>query len=216
MGASPTGNRPQLPPRGGLRPINYLPLPRARSLQRQQPSDKKWRGSASIARAKPLFQLKFLTIQTAPIVFALLLFALAAGSQVIFAQARRGNSDESGTANSTAAVSGTHAQTIRAKASWYGPGLNGHKTITGTRLNPHKLTAASSTIPLGSTVRVKNLRNGRSVKVTINDCGQSLRGYDIDLSSRAAQQLRMKHQGIVPVELTVLKQPDRVAPCSHQ
>ncbi|MGN6717541.1 MAG: septal ring lytic transglycosylase RlpA family protein [Candidatus Binatia bacterium] len=54
-------------------------------------------------------------------------------------------------------------------ASWYGPGYEGHRTATGEVFDPNKLTAASKTLPLGSVVRVTNVRNGRSVNVRIND-----------------------------------------------
>src|ERR1700744_1131957 len=57
------------------------------------------------------------------------------------------------------------------KASWYGPGLNGHVTSTGETFNDNKLTAASTTLPLGSVVKVTNPHNGKSVDVRVNDCG---------------------------------------------
>jgi rare lipoprotein A (peptidoglycan hydrolase) len=103
---------------------------------------------------------------------------------------------------------------MKAKSSWYGPGFQGHETTTGVPYNPHKLTAASTKLPLGSTAQVKNLENGRKVNVKINDCGPNVTGRKVDLSSRAADDLKMKHSGVVPVEVKVLKKPVDAQPCS--
>src|SRR5229473_5847515 len=54
-------------------------------------------------------------------------------------------------------------------ASWYGRGLAGRPTTSGEPFDPHRLTAASTSIPLGSVVKVENPKNGRSVRVRIND-----------------------------------------------
>src|SRR5579863_6642222 len=62
----------------------------------------------------------------------------------------------------SASSSQAPSKPIHAKASWYGPGLQGHETSTGETFNSHKLTAASSKLPLGSTAEVKNLQNGRT------------------------------------------------------
>lgn len=105
---------------------------------------------------------------------------------------------------------------IHAKASWYGPGLQGRETSTGETFDPHKLTAASSKLPLGSTAEVKNLQNGRTVKVKVNDCGPNVAGRKVDLSSRAAEKLKMKRAGVVPVEVKVLHKPADAQPCESQ
>jgi rare lipoprotein A (peptidoglycan hydrolase) len=111
--------------------------------------------------------------------------------------------------------SSASSKPMHAKASWYGPGLQGHETSTGEAFNPHKLTAASSKLPLGSTAEVRNLQNGRKVKVKINDCGPDVAGRKVDLSSRAANQLKMKHAGVVPVEVKVLHKPTGAQPCAQ-
>jgi rare lipoprotein A len=103
---------------------------------------------------------------------------------------------------------------IRAKASWYGPGLAGKTTSSGEVFDPQKLTAASSKLPLGATAQVKNLENGRKVTVKVNDCGPSIKGRNLDLSSRAADKLKMKQSGVVPVEVKILKKPKDAPICS--
>lgn len=86
-------------------------------------------------------------------------------------------------------------------ASWYGPHFQGHRTADGERFDMHKLTAAHRTLPLGTRVRVTNLKNGRSVEVTINDRGPVPKDRVIDLSKRAAQALGMTKQGLALVRV---------------
>jgi hypothetical protein len=50
---------------------------------------------------------------------------------------------------------------ILARASWYGPDLEGRKTASGERFSSSKMTAAARGLPLGARVVVTNLRNGR-------------------------------------------------------
>src|SRR5258708_19951403 len=54
-------------------------------------------------------------------------------------------------------------------ASWYGEYFQGKETASGEPFDMQALTAAHPTLPLGSFVRVTNLRNGRAVVVRIND-----------------------------------------------
>jgi rare lipoprotein A len=86
-------------------------------------------------------------------------------------------------------------------ASWYGA-ESGNRTASGARFNPQALSAAHKTLPIPSTVRVTNLRNGRSVEVLINDRGPFYRNRLIDLSQGAAQQLGI--QGLADVEVECL------------
>lgn len=83
-------------------------------------------------------------------------------------------------------------------ASTYG---SPQPTASGERFNPHKLTAASKTLPLGSHARVTNLRNGRSVVVKINDRGPYVAGRIIDLSTAAANAIIL--DGLALVRVTV-------------
>lgn len=74
-------------------------------------------------------------------------------------------------------------------ASWYGPGFHGRKTASGERFNQHAMTAASRTLPFGTKVKVRNLKNGKTCTVTINDRGPFVKGRGIDLSHEAARRL---------------------------
>ena len=81
-------------------------------------------------------------------------------------------------------------------ASWYGRGFAGRLTTSGEPFDPHRLTAASITVPLGSVVKVENPKNGRSVRVRINDCGPYVHGRSLDLSLGAAQKIGIARQGV--------------------
>ena len=92
-------------------------------------------------------------------------------------------------------------------ASWYGRGLAGRPTTSGEPFDPHRLTAASIAVPLGSVVKVENPRNGRSVRVRINDCGPYAPGRSLDLSLRAAQTIGITRQGVTRLTVTPIKTP---------
>ena len=87
------------------------------------------------------------------------------------------------------------------RASWYGNWHVGRLTATGERLDTAHPTAAHRSLPMHSLVKVTNLKNGRSVVVTINDRGPVSPRLSIDLSPRAADELSMRHDGVVPVTI---------------
>jgi rare lipoprotein A len=96
------------------------------------------------------------------------------------------------------------ATLTRGMASWYGKVLQDHLTASGRRFDMFELTAAHRSIPFGSKVRVTNLRNHKSVVVTITDRGELDADRVIDLSFAAAEQLDMIRSGVDPVALEVL------------
>jgi rare lipoprotein A len=89
-------------------------------------------------------------------------------------------------------------------ASWYGSVLQGHLTASGRRFNMYELTAAHRTLPFGSKVKVTDLRNHRSVVVTITDRGVLYPDRVIDLSWGAAAELHMVKMGVDPVRLELI------------
>ena len=88
-------------------------------------------------------------------------------------------------------------------ASWYGS-ESGNRTAMGTRFNPHGLTAAHKTLPLPTKVKVTNLRNGRTVNVTVNDRGPFKKNRLIDLSYGAAKKIGLDKQGLTKVKVEYL------------
>lgn len=108
-------------------------------------------------------------------------------------------------ANSTKLqASSTIGDVFQGKASFYGGYWHGRKTANGEIYDQNTLTAAHPTLRFGSKVLVKNLRNGREITLRINNRGPYIKGRIIDVSTRAAQELRMTKSGVVPVEITVL------------
>jgi len=92
-------------------------------------------------------------------------------------------------------------------ASWYGEYFDGKLTASGEPYDMYDMTAAHLTLPLGSYVKVTNLRNGRSVVVKVNDRGPIIPGRIIDLSYGAAVALGYEKQGLQRVRLDVVKPP---------
>ena len=100
-------------------------------------------------------------------------------------------------------------------ASWYGPGFHGRKTANGEIFNQNAMTAAHTTLPMPTLVRVTNLKNGRKVIVRVNDRGPFAHNRIIDLSKRAAIELGFKEQGVTKVRVEYLGRADRRAKRGH-
>ena len=96
-------------------------------------------------------------------------------------------------------------------ASWYGEYFDGKPTASGEPYDMYDMTAAHLTLPLGSYVRVTNLRNGRAVVVRVNDRGPIIPGRIIDLSYGAAAALGYDKRGLQRVRLDVVKPPQQRA-----
>ena len=90
-------------------------------------------------------------------------------------------------------------------ASWYGSYFHGRATASGEPYNMYDLTAAHRRLPLGSLVRVTNLRNGRAVVVRINDRGPYVAPRIIDVSYSVARILEFKSQGLQRVRLDLVE-----------
>jgi rare lipoprotein A len=104
-------------------------------------------------------------------------------------------------------------------ASWYGKYFDGKPTASGEPYDMHDLTAAHPTLPLGTFVKVTNLRNGRAVVVRVNDRGPVVDGRIIDLSYGAARAIDMKARGVqrvrldlVPTQTLAMSQPVSALP----
>ncbi|KEO75114.1 septal ring lytic transglycosylase RlpA family protein [Anditalea andensis] len=91
------------------------------------------------------------------------------------------------------------------KASYYADKYKGRKTSSGETYRHRKMTAAHRTLPFGTRVVVTNVKNGRKVKVRINDRGPFVSGRIIDLSKKAARRLDMVNDGVVSVEVKYRK-----------
>jgi rare lipoprotein A len=85
------------------------------------------------------------------------------------------------------------------RASWYEIAAN---TASGEAMDASALTAAHRSLPLGTTVLVENLDNGRSVVVRINDRGPFTGNRIIDVSKAAAAELGMVADGVANVRVS--------------
>jgi len=93
------------------------------------------------------------------------------------------------------------------RASWYGRLFQHKKTASGEPYDMHDFTAAHRTLPLGSWVKVTNLKNDKSVMVRINDRGPVMRSRILDLSYGAAMILGIGDDGVAKVRLDVIETP---------
>ena len=90
-------------------------------------------------------------------------------------------------------------------ASWYGGKFQGRKTANGEIFDTYKFTAAHKTLPFDTIVRVKNLQNGKTTVVRINDRGPFVKGRIIDLSFAAAKDIGMIESGTAKVSLEIIE-----------
>ena len=94
------------------------------------------------------------------------------------------------------------------KASIYADKFKGRKMADGTRMDPLADSAASKTLPLGSTARVTNLQTGQSAVVTIRDRGPHVAGRIVDLAPATAEKVGIgKQQGVAKVAVTPVSLP---------
>jgi rare lipoprotein A len=91
-------------------------------------------------------------------------------------------------------------------ASWYGRYFQGKKTANGEAYDMNGLTCAHRSLPLGSWIRVTNLKNRKSVFVRVNDRGPVPENRIVDLSYGAAQAVGIS--GIAKVKLETLRPGD--------
>ena len=89
-------------------------------------------------------------------------------------------------------------------ASWYGKPFHGRKTSNGETYNMYGKTAAHKTLPMGTMLLVKNLDNGKTTVVRINDRGPFVKNRIIDLSYAAAKDIGMVNKGTARIRITAL------------
>ncbi|HWZ50746.1 MAG TPA: septal ring lytic transglycosylase RlpA family protein [Granulicella sp.] len=94
------------------------------------------------------------------------------------------------------------------QASWYGLKFQGHRTATGETFDMNQLTCAHRSLPLGSWVRVTNLKNKKSIVVRVNDRGPALDNRIVDLSYAAAQAVGLRGVGKVRLDAMPVGDPE--------
>ena len=107
---------------------------------------------------------------------------------------------------STHAKSKKSTKSMNGVAAVYSDKLSGRKTASGQKFCQTQLTAAHRSLPLGTKVRVTNVRNHQSVDVSINDRGPRHTSRVIDLSAAAAGKIGMKKTGNALVKLEIISE----------
>ncbi|MGV3656656.1 MAG: septal ring lytic transglycosylase RlpA family protein [Chitinophagaceae bacterium] len=95
-------------------------------------------------------------------------------------------------------------KTLFGTASYYADKFNGRKTASGEVYSHTKPTAACNVLPLGTWVRVTNLKNKRSIVVKINDRMHPRMKRVVDLSRSSAEKLGYTSRGLTQVKVEVL------------
>jgi rare lipoprotein A len=97
------------------------------------------------------------------------------------------------------------------RASWYGEELQGQQTASGEDFDMNQLTCAHRSLPLGSLIRVTNLRNHKAIVVRVNDRGPVPQDRVVDLSYAAARFLGFSSRGTAPVRLDLVNSKTELA-----
>lgn len=129
-----------------------------------------------------------------------LVLALAAGADPAGARER--------TAQGVGNAAGKVAKPQRGRASYYANRFHGRRMANGRRFDRNSNMAASRSLPLGSRAEVRNLENGRTAIVSIQDRGPFAHGRVLDVSPSVATQLGMRQQGTAMVEIVPLPPAD--------
>lgn len=87
-------------------------------------------------------------------------------------------------------------------ATFYGNKFHGRRTSDGSRYHKDSLTCAHRTLPFGTLLKVRNVKNGKEVVVKVTDRGPFRKGGIVDLSMAAAKEIGMVAQGVARVEVT--------------
>lgn len=96
-------------------------------------------------------------------------------------------------------------------ASWYGAPYHNRRGSNGEVYNMHAMTAAHRTLPLGSIVRVTNMKTNHAALVRITDRGPFVEGRVLDLSYAAARKLDVWQPGVANVKVEVMQTPAAIA-----
>ena len=92
-------------------------------------------------------------------------------------------------------------------ASWHGEAFQGNPTASGEPYDMNGLTAANKSLPLGTQIKVTNLKNKRTLVLKVNDRGPFIPGRFLDVSKQAAKQLGFEYAGLAKVQIEVVRYP---------
>lgn len=107
--------------------------------------------------------------------------------------------------NAVDSVQNNKGNVFHGIASYYSDKFNGRKTANGEVFDQNKFTAACNKLPLGTKIKVTNVKNGLSVVVRVNDRLHPKMNRIVDLSKAAAKKINIISRGIAKVKVEVLK-----------
>ncbi|MGA2297323.1 MAG: septal ring lytic transglycosylase RlpA family protein [FCB group bacterium] len=139
--------------------------------------------------------------------FIAIVFIFSGCSSFVRFSSQPGNNYSKNKNDASTDYSVVAGQTFRGKASYYADEFNGRQTSSGEIFDMNDFTAAHKTLPFGTIVEVKNLLNGKTVTVKINDRGPFVADRIIDLSKAAAMQIDLIRTGTADVELRIISVP---------
>ncbi len=96
-------------------------------------------------------------------------------------------------------------QILKGECSYYADKFHGNKTANGEIYDMNGFTAAHRTLPFNTILEVKNMKNGKIVRVRINDRGPFKKGRILDLSYAAAKKIGLVHMGVTQIEAKIIK-----------
>jgi len=92
-------------------------------------------------------------------------------------------------------------------ASWYGEECQGNETASGELFDFNGLTAAHRKLPFGTTIKITNLKNKKSIRLRVNDRGPGIEGRMVDVTREAAKRLGFVGAGLAPVRMEIVAYP---------
>jgi len=82
-------------------------------------------------------------------------------------------------------------------ASWYG--VENRVSSTGKRIQHHRPALAHRTLPIGTMVKITNIKTNKSVIATVEDRGPYIYSRIVDVNKAAAKELGMINSGTAKV-----------------
>ncbi len=96
-------------------------------------------------------------------------------------------------------------QILKGECSYYADKFHGKKTANGEIYDMNQYTAAHRTLPFNTILEVTNIKNGKTVRIRINDRGPFKKGRILDLSLAAAKKIDLIRSGITQIEAKIIK-----------
>jgi len=100
-------------------------------------------------------------------------------------------------------------QVLKGECSYYADKFHGKKTANGEIYNMNAFTAAHRTLPFNTILEVKNIKNGKTVRVRVNDRGPFKKGRILDISLAAAKKIDLVRMGVAQIEAKIIKLGDK-------